>query len=108
MKVSKVQCNGYVCVYHEIPCENPTDNLISMKWLYRYELNDEYILWRIGATYTKSLDPTYYYVVAKDKKEARKKFERKLSWLGYIKSIVPLCGDSAEEILTKPAKYPMW
>lgn len=108
MKISRIQYDGYICVYHEIPCENPTNNLIAMKWLNRYELNDGYMLWRIGATYAKSLDPTYYYVVAKDKQTARRKFERKFSWLGYIKSIAPLSDESAEEILTKPAKYAVW
>ena len=108
MRVSRIKQDGYTCVYFEMLSAGSESHVLAVQWLDRYELDDGCILWRIGATYAKSLEPAYYYVVARDKQTARKKFEYKFPWLAHIKSIMPLSAESAEEILTKPAKHPVW
>jgi hypothetical protein len=69
------------------------------------ELKDGYSIYRVAATYAKSLPASDYYVVAKDDKQARKIFTSRFSWLDYIKSIDKVEEDVCFYILNNPSQY---
>ena len=108
MKTEEWNRKGYTMVYNVYEAGidfEPTDDLVRLKTLIRYNLHSGYRVWQIGASYAQSIKPSFYYVISDSKSGARQKFRRIFSWLDVISCIEPLLPDAAEEVLSCPAKY---
>ena len=111
MKTERVKRTGYTMVYSVFEAGidfDPSDDLHIVKCLSSYELDNDYRVWKIGATYAKHLEPTMYYIAAKTKKEAVTKFLDVAPWLSFVKVVMPVSDETAHEVLTNPARYIMW
>ena len=75
------------------------------KILVRYLPHIGYGLYRVNATYAKSLKPSVYYVIARSRNEARQLFVRRFSWLNVISSIDQVGSDQENHILENPKSY---
>ena len=72
-------------------------------WVQARCIPDEGInLYEIKATYAKQHPCNKYYVFAKTKKEARKRFKDTLTWLHIIESICEVNKNEIEKILCDP------
>lgn len=108
MKTEEWSRKGYTMVYNVYEAGidfEPTDDLVRLKTLMRYNLHDGYRVWQIGASYARSMKPSFYYVISTIKSDALQKFRNIFSWLDVIFCIEPLLPDAAEEVLSSPAKY---
>ena len=108
MKTSEIRRRGYRAIYHEYEAYvdfDPSDSMICLKQLVRYELQYRYWVWEVCATYAKSVTPTKYYVVAPSKVLAREKFLRSMPWLSIVRSIAPLTREGAKIVLNNPTKF---
>ena len=79
-----------------------TDNSIELK---RILPHNEYILWRVNATYDKRKKSYSYYILAKTRIDAKNKFLTSLPWLNIISNISVVEEDDCKNILGKPFKY---
>lgn len=70
-----------------------------------YVIHERYKLFEIQATYAKQLKPTKYYVLAKDKKEAKTYFKNKFTWLYIISSVIECSDDVTNLVINNPLKY---
>ena len=108
MKTEEWSRRGYTMVYNVYEAGidfEPTDDLVRLKTLMRYNLHDGYRVWQIGASYARSMKPSFYYVISTTKSDALQKFRNIFSWLDVIFCIEPLLPDAAEELLSAPSKY---
>lgn len=108
MKTSEIRRRGYRAIYHEYEAYvdfNPSDSMMCLKQLVRYELQDGYWVWEICATYAKSVTPTKYYVVAPSKCLAWEKFLRSMPWLSLVCSVAPLTREGVQIVLNNPTKF---
>ena len=108
MKTEEWNRKGYTMVYNVYEAGidfEPTDDLVRLKTLVRYNLHSGYRVWQIGASYARSMKPSFYYVISTSKSSAKQKFRQIFSWLDVIYCVEPLLPDAAEEILSAPAKY---
>ena len=94
--------DGYDLIYRRRGITLPPS---PIKWLHRYVLHKGNYLWCVKATDIKTRKPNFYFVVAKNKTNAREKFKDRVSWLPYITSIEQLTGDLAEQILGNAQQY---
>lgn len=111
MKTEGIKYEGYTAIYsvYEAGVDfEPSDALYAMKTLTCYRLHGGYKLWRVEATYSRNIKPSFYYVVATNRAAAMSKFLTVTPWLAVIKSIVPLNEADTEVVLNNPAKYVMW
>lgn len=108
MKTEEWNRKGYTMVYNVSEAGvdfEPTDDLVKVSVLARYNLNAGYRVFQVGASYAQSIKPSFYYVISTSKSSAKEKFRRIFSWLDVISCIEPLLPDAAEEVLSCPAKY---
>lgn len=108
MKTEEWNRKGYTMVYNVYEAGidfEPTDDLVRLKTLVRYNLNEGYRVFQVGASYARSIKPSFYYVISATKSDARQKFRKTFSWLDVISCVEPLLPDAAEEVLSSPAKY---
>lgn len=108
MKTREVKRIGYTAIYNvyeEGIDYEPTDDFALLEMLARYELHDGYNLWQVGASYSRNMKPSFYYVVSATKAGAQQKFRNAFSWLNIILCVEPLLPDAAEEVLSSPARY---
>lgn len=73
-----VEKNGYDLIYQ-----------VGQDWsqLTEYRLHDGCQVYKIEATYAKTFKPSIYYVIAKNEREAKKKFLYNYDWLKFIINI---------------------
>lgn len=88
----------YDCVY-EVGGDT---NSATLK---KYIIHDGYTLFEIKATYAKQLLPATYFVVEKNSRLAKERFEGNFPWLGYIASVFEVVEQSKEIIINNPKKY---
>lgn len=108
MKTREVKRQGYTMVYNvyeEGVDYEPTKDFVLLEMLARYEIHEGYNLYQVGASYARSIKPSFYYVISTSKSSAKQKFRQIFSWLDVIYCVEPLLPDAAEEILSAPAKY---
>lgn len=108
MKTEEWNREGYTMVYDVSEAGidfEPTDDLVKVRVLARYNLNEGYRVFQIGASYARSIKRRFYYVISTSKSSAKQKFRQIFSWLDVIYCVEPLLPDAAEEILSAPAKY---
>ncbi len=108
MKTEEWNRKGYTMVYNVYEAGidfEPTDDLVRLKTLVRYNLNEGYRVFQVGASYARSMKPSFYYVISTSKTSAKQKFRQIFSWLDVISCVEPLLPDAAEEVLSSPAKY---
>ena len=108
MKTEEWNRKGYTMVYNVYEAGidfEPTDDLVRLKTLVRYNLHSGYRVWQTGASYAQSIKPSFYYVISTSKSSAKQKFRQIFSWLDVIYCVEPLLPDAAEEILSAPMKY---
>jgi hypothetical protein len=94
-KIKIIKKQGYDEIYR-----------VGKDWsmLAEYKLHDEYKLYQVAATYAKTLKPSIYYVIAKNKRNARKKFLLRFSWLNIILIVLLVDNDAKQKILTDVRK----
>lgn len=73
--------------------------------LQKYIIHDGYTLFEIKATYAKQLLPATYFVVEKNSRLAKERFESNFPWLGNIMSVSEVVEQSREVILNNPEKH---
>ena len=77
----------------------------GMVVLARYLPHEGHSLYRIKATYAKSLKPSDYYVIAASRREARRIITSKFTWLSHISSIELLESHQEKQILENSEHY---
>lgn len=86
--------------------ESPIEGYPNLK-LKLYSIHDGYKLYEIDATYAKQLKPNKYYVLARNKSEAKDIFRHKYTWLNMISSITECDKEMVEYIISHPALFPI-
>lgn len=74
-------------------------------FLSEYKLADANALWKVMATYATSLNPNPYYVIAKSKRAAKKRFITSFPWLNVIHSVVCLNPEEQDAVTHNPAHH---
>lgn len=98
-KTITIPCDRYDMVY--VKNENG-------KYLDSYIPHDGYSLFVVGATYAKSLNPSKYYVIARNAREARAIFKnRHGDILSYIKFVEQIDYVYQDYLLNNYLKHPV-
>lgn len=111
MKTEEWNRKGYTMVYNVSEAGidfEPTDDLVKVSVLARYNLNEGYRVFQVGASYARSMKPCFYYVVAVNPAAAVNKFLTVTPWLSKIRSVKPMNKEETEQILNNPARYILW
>lgn len=95
----RVKRNYYWLVYYDVIGADDPGYTGLVSAFVKTELKDGVELWKIGATYASHLEPTYYYVAAKNKKEAKERYKELMPWMTCFKAVVLIDGEERENIL---------
>ena len=76
-----------------------TKNSDGSEILERYDIEDGYKLFLVSATYANGFHGSKYYVIARNKVEAKRLFKSKFSWLSEIRYIDEVECETAKQIL---------
>ena len=87
----------FIVDYERYQIKYKTDK--NGKYLNEYILKSGYSLFEVSASYAKSLKPSAYYVIAKNKREAKQIFIKRFDWLDTISYVKELANDTHEWIL---------
>lgn len=77
----------------------------GMRYWSGAKLKDGWSLWKIMATYAKSLASQDHYVMAKSAKEARRRFLRAYPWLSYITAVKACQNEEERKVLSEPDRH---
>lgn len=113
MKTEGVKREGYTMIYNVYEAGvdfEPSDDLVTLKCLAKYNLHKGYRIWRIGATQAdkRHMKCRFYFVVSTSKVDAMNKFLNIVPWPAVVKSVTQLSDGDTKMILAKPAKFILW
>lgn len=111
MKTEGVKNKGYTTIYtvYEAGVDfEPTDDLVTVKTVTRYNLHDGYRVWRVEAAIKRGMKTQFYHVVSDSSAGAVDKFLNIYPWLSSIRSVKPLNEEDTATVLNNPMRYPLW
>ena len=111
MKTEGVKNKGYTTIYtvYEAGVDfEPTDDLVTVKTVTRYNLHDGYRVWLIEAALKRDMKTQFYHVAEVNSAAAVNKFLTIFPWLSSIRSVKPLNEEDTATVLNNPMRYPLW